>query len=313
MEYTCSYSFKVDNTKINSATITSSCALQDLTKSPEQIARSVLSKAMNRINGSMTLGAIYVTHLIMGHGDSYLSYDTQIVNFNAYVRHLHPSHAERLFPNASSAGHLVQTLVTNEDGSAGPVRFNNEVLTFIRRHPALHKLSPVELAMAFYLDRHPKKTPLPLCLDAAHPMATTHGHRKRSTFVLPQFVSDPPLRPADTAPLEDREAYAAYALTVFYSEHYIKDLEGLNMWEQLRSWEDLAQQGNGPRGADLDVFALRMLKNVETMAAARAVTRENNAVLKAARAAAKAAARAHEVRKSSNVTYSNVTLTGSLL
>ena len=45
--------------------------------------------------------------------------------------------------------------------------------------------------------------------------------------------------------------------------------------------------------------------NVETMAAARAVTRENNAVLKAARAAAKAAARAHEVSKSLNVTIPN--------
>ena len=67
------------------------------------------------------------------------------------------------------------------------------------------------------------------------------GHRKRSTFVLLQFVSDRPLRPVDTAPLEDREAYAAYALTVFYSEHYVKDLEGSNMLEQLRSWEDLTQ------------------------------------------------------------------------
>jgi len=288
----------VDNAKINTATITSSNVLQDLTKSPEQIARSVLSKAMNSINGSMTLGAIYVTHLLLGHGDSYLSYDTQIVNFVAYVRHFYPSHAGRLFPDASTS-HLTQQLTApnnDDDADDGVMRFSNEVVNFVRRHPTLHKLSPLELAMTFQLRPNPKNKTHPLCLDPAHPLAATHGHQGRSRFVIPQFISYAPPRPPETAPLEDRVAYAAYALAVFYSEHFVKDLSGSNLWEQLRSWEDLARQGQGPRGSDLDAFAFRMLKNVETMASAREAMKESSAILKASRAAAKAASRAQQVQ-----------------
>ena len=290
-EYTCSYSFKIDNILINIACIITASALQDLTKTPEQIARSVLAKAMNRIHGAMTMGAIYVSHLLLGHGDSYISYKTQIVNFIAYVRHFKPSHAQRLFPDASS-GQLIQRLTIDSEGSAG---FVNEVLTYVRRDPALYRLSPLEMAMCIQLAPHPKNKTTPFLLQLGHPMAVTHGVRPKTRFVLPQFLSDPPPRPADSAPVEDREDYAAYARSVFYSDKFLDRLEGPTLWDQLLFWEDQTRQKKGPRGAELDAFALRMLKNVENMAAARLVSRKNRSVLRATRAAARAAAKAQEV------------------
>ena len=291
-EYCCSYSFKIDNILINIACIITASALQDLTKSPEQVARSVLAKAMNRIHGSMTMGAIYVSHLLLGHGDSYISYKTQIVNFIAYVRHFRPSHAQRLFPDASS-GQLIQRLAIDSEGTTG---FVNEVLTFIKRDPALYRLSPMEMAICIQVAPHPKKKNTPFLLQEGHPMTATHGLRPKTRFVLPQFLHDPPPRPADTAPVEDREDYAAYALSVFYSDKYMDRLQGATLWDKLLSWEDLTRRNKGPRGADLDTFALRMLTNVDNMAAARLVSRKDRSTLKSTRAAARAAARAQEVR-----------------
>ena len=46
----------------------------------------------------------------------------------------------------------------------------------------------------------------------------------------------------------------------------------------------------------LDAFAIRMLTNVENQAEARLTSKKDNAILKASRAAARAALRAQEVR-----------------
>ncbi len=277
----------------------SSGILQDLTKTPEQIARSVLAKAQNRINGSMTLGAIYVTHLIMGNGDSYCSFNTQVVNYVAYVQHFFPERANRLFP--SYASKLYHRPVQDPDDESIYV-FYNELDTYNLRSSSLQILSPLEYVMAVRLDKHPKTKPLPLMLDPAHPLARTHGLRPRteSTYVIPQFLHNAPRRPRPDAPSEEREDYAAYALTVFFSHACIPELQGLNLWDKLRAWEQGADTQRSKRIPNLDQFALRMLNNVETQAAARDEIKRDKATLRASRAAAKAAAAAEQVCEQSS-------------
>ena len=292
-EYTVKYSLKDDNTKRNDAFITSSFFLQDLTKTDDQRARSVLARAMNRITGSMTLGAIYVTHLLLGHGDSYLSYDTQIINFVAYVRHFYPAAADRLFPSSASSQLMQRAAVNPEDGSICLV---DEVMTFNLKNKAIASLSPVELAMTFQLTPHPESKPHPLQLDSTHPMAGTHGHRQRSKFVVPQFLTNPPPRPDSSAPLQDKEDYAAYALSVFFNNEYLSKLPEGTLWEKLEAWREGRCRPRSAVFPGLDEFAVRMLTNVENQAAARLVIRHDAAFLKASRAAAKAAAQAQQVR-----------------
>ncbi len=55
------------------------------------------------------------------------------------------------------------------------------------RNPApMPPLSPLELAMGFVLDRHPKAFPRPLTpLDSDHPQYLTHGHKRRPRPVVP--------------------------------------------------------------------------------------------------------------------------------
>ena len=178
----------------------------------------------------------------------------------------------------------------------------SEVDTYLKRNAALHHLSPVELSMGFYLDRHPKTFKLPLELQWDHPQSQTHGHRPRSDgkthpFVVPQFIMDAPVCPVPEASMEAKEDYASYALSVFFSFDFIPSLHGDTMWEKLESW----RRGQAPRdGAvgikGLDAFAIRMLTNVENQAEARLTSKKDNARLKASRAAARAALRAQEVR-----------------
>ena len=276
-EYFSSYSFKADNCKINTALIVSASLLQIETKTPEQIARSVLAKAMNRITGSMTLGAIYVAHLLLGRGDSYLSYKTQIVDFKAYVRWLCPDHAHHLFSTSASDGNVLHTMVV--DANSNHVDLMTEVQSYKYRHPALSPLSPIELAMGFILDRHPKTFDRPLSLDPSHPKALTHGHKPRPRPVVPQFIANHPARPDDSAPPAEKEAYAAFALSVFYSNRLVEDLgePGCTLWEKLQAWQE-----EKPRG-DLDVFALRLLRNAECQAAAREVMSQNAKTLRMTR------------------------------
>lgn len=278
-EYFSSYSFKADNIKVNSALIVAASLLQGETKTPKQVARSVLAKALNRITGSMTLGAIYVAHLLLGHGDSYISYQTQIVDFRAYVRAFYPSHAHRLFSSSPVAGETAHSVAINwEEGTAQLV---TEVQTYKCRNGALGDLSPVELAMGFDLDRHPPTKTLPLDLHEDHPKASTHGHRRRPRPVLPQFISNLPPRPDDSSHDEDREAYAAYALALFYSDRRLGDLgePGDTLWQQLQAWP--IQKPRGP----LDTFALRMLGNAERQAAAREAMSRNAHIMRMSRKA----------------------------
>ena len=54
-------------------------------------------------------------------------------------------------------------------------------------------------------------------LRRRHPQSRTHVLALRSRFVVPQICRDPPPRPADESPEDDKEAYAAFALGLFSS------------------------------------------------------------------------------------------------
>ncbi len=70
--YFSSYAFKAESVNINSALVVSANLLQVQTKTPKQNSRSFLARSMNRITGSMTLGAIYVAHLLLAPTSTYL-------------------------------------------------------------------------------------------------------------------------------------------------------------------------------------------------------------------------------------------------
>ena len=276
-EYFSSYAFKADCININTALFTSATLLQKQTKTPEQASKSVLARAMNRITGSMTLGAIYVAHLLLGRGDSYLSYKTQILDFKAYVRWLWPDHAHHLFSGSSSYGSTAHTMAVQSD--SGQVVLVNEVQAYKFRNAALSPLSPMELAMGFVLERNPKNSPRPLSLKSEHPQCHTHSHKRRPNPVVAQFVANHPPRPADSASDNEKEAYAAYALSVFYSDRLVQDLGemGGTLWEKLSAWAL-----HRPRG-DLDELGLGMLGNAELQAAARLAMSQESANLRMSR------------------------------
>ncbi len=115
-EYASSYSFKADAIHINTRFIATVKILQDQTKTPQQIARSVLIKvgsitrvtlaslvgafysyyisltngyffvqALNLCNGGVTLGAIMVATVLLGYGESHVSYKTKAHDMRAYA------------------------------------------------------------------------------------------------------------------------------------------------------------------------------------------------------------------------------------
>lgn len=89
-EYIASYVFKADDVTSTANFIAAATALQELrskgTKTKEQIATSVLCKVANAVNKGVTLGAVYVSHLLFGHADAILSYKPQMINISAYLR-----------------------------------------------------------------------------------------------------------------------------------------------------------------------------------------------------------------------------------
>jgi len=89
-EYIASYVFKADDVTSTANFIAAATALMELrnkgVKTREQIAASVLSKVANAVNKSVTLGAVYVAHLMFGHADAILSYKPQVMNIASYVR-----------------------------------------------------------------------------------------------------------------------------------------------------------------------------------------------------------------------------------
>jgi len=88
-EYVASYAFKDDDTTNTANFVAASNSLLKIraagVRDKESIASCVLGKVANAVNKSISLGAVYVSHLMSGHADAMLSYDTVLVNLAAYM------------------------------------------------------------------------------------------------------------------------------------------------------------------------------------------------------------------------------------
>jgi hypothetical protein len=126
--------------------------------------------------------------------------------------------------------------------------------------------SPYELHMAFDCVKDAKSSVgFPLSPIDGIPQTTAYRHKPRRdragrAFIhIPQFYNEPPARPTDDAPSEQKEVYAVFALSVFYP--YDRWLSKLPVcptyWETFLAWEAAR-----PRG-DRDVFAFQALANVQ--------------------------------------------------
>lgn len=283
-EYMVSYSLKADNVDANTKLIIAGSLLESHTKSEEQIGRSVLTKALNRVAGSMTYGAIYVARLLLGRGDSYISYNTQVVDFRGFLRALPVSkdYAHHLSSPSPHSAEVVHTLSSDKDGTK--VVLVTDVLSYTLRNDALKLLSPVELAMGFEVYPHPKTKKRPLFFQSAHPKEDTHGHKVRNFPVLPQFISNLPIKPHEFAPSLEREIYAAFALAIFYSDQLVDGLQGDTLWSKLQDWETRRPRNIG--SLRLDDFALTMLENANNQALARAAMSRDTKVMRMSRKAA---------------------------
>jgi hypothetical protein len=137
----------------------------------------------------------------------------------------------------------------------------------------MHILSPIELSMMFKLDKQRTKASALLALQEPHPLASSHGHNPRTTAVLPQIISELPVRPADDGDPDEKEAYARVILANFFPYSAVPH-EGDTLWAKMAYWRDKKPRDTKPReemGDDgvikkipeqkLDTLALRMVEN----------------------------------------------------
>ncbi|KXZ42275.1 hypothetical protein GPECTOR_170g190 [Gonium pectorale] len=165
-------------------------------------------------------------------------------------------------PPAAPAAHLPDPLPST-------VHLVNRMRDYLHRGTALQQYSPIVMTMFFYKrTRTAASTTTPaLQLDPAHPQFATHAWSRRQIPYIPQPLSDPPVRPADTSTdpfLRDR--YAAFALGTFaaYSATAPLDLSG-GLWAAYRRYFF-----DGPDAGALHVrLARHMLDNVDLLARVR--------------------------------------------
>ncbi|KXZ42273.1 hypothetical protein GPECTOR_170g188 [Gonium pectorale] len=165
-------------------------------------------------------------------------------------------------PPGAPAAHLPDPLPST-------VHLVNRMRDYLHRGAALQQYSPIVMTMFFYKrTRSAASTITPaLQLDPTHPQFTTHGWSRRQVPYIPQPLSDPPVRPADTSTdpfLRDR--YAAFALGTFaaYSATAPLDLSG-GLWAAYRRYFF-----DGPDAGALHVrLARHMLDNVDLLARVR--------------------------------------------
>ena len=281
-EYTTKYTTKPELSKINTATIMSAYLISRATKTAQQVATSIISKCLNTINGTITYPLVLLSTYLLGHGDHFMSHVTAVHSPYAFTVTLLPlSSARDLDGTTCEVVH--QDPVSNDSGS---VIHTLPPLDYYRaRHQALSAWSPVEMVMAFKAGKAQTLPAKQLLLLDTHPLHLTHGHTPLAIECLPQLVSEPPSRPSSTAIPSECEAYAAFAISNFFSDWLFTELHGANLWEKMLDWE-----ARHPRGWP-DRLAWRMLGNIQLRVRARLLMAEDAREVRAQLKSSKAAGR----------------------
>ena len=266
--YIHAYDFKADNVNITQPILMMSSILQDETKSQVQICRSVIAKAMNKVNGAMTYGSVFCSHLMQGYEGTVISYKTKVHDIRPFLAQFFPKWC---VSQVRENGEKEQVQLQLEQDDMNACHLVDDVLNYTHRHEALENLSPIEMTMAFIFDKADTKASKALLIQDGHPLAGSHGHKPRKTNVVPQFISNPPLRPKDNGERESQDSYAAFALSNFYSDRLIHLLEGESLWDKYTYWRDNKPRNDLEEVIELDTLAFRMLDNAQGMAEARAL------------------------------------------
>ena len=256
-EYICSYNFKSEIVSINTGLLNICKALEDESRTDKQKITSVITKALNKINGSLVIGPIYALYVIFNGSNYHISYNNQIHNLIAFTKALRP-----VASNFDEESNLVQRLVVD---STDNVSFSSDVDDYRYRPLAMSALSPIEVKMAFEFGTANTVESHKLAVMPPHAECETHGFKsiKRDKHTVPQFISNPPPRPDADADNEIKDAYSSYALANFYSDRG-PELHGTSSWDKMQDWFK-----RRPRG-QLDVLALHLLENTDNIAKARA-------------------------------------------
>jgi hypothetical protein len=260
-EYVTKYTTKADETaKANDALLHAATKIHQkheeagaAHKPPFKRSRSTLARCMNKIVGTQTYGIVLASTYLLGYGDHDFSHQCKVHNASAFASMLHTDFAH----SCTDESH--QTLVGSGEGDTDRVFMTDAVANYHARSAALQSCSPIEMTMAFSLERHRSGTPHMLRLNANHPQYMTHSFTAPRTLSLPQLISNPPLCPADdSTDTAAQQRYAAWALANYFPNGAMLDaLAGETLWEKMLDWRE-----SRPRGAR-DNLAFRMLHNLQ--------------------------------------------------
>lgn len=253
--------------------LTASGLLDAPERSNEQKAKTMISKFLNAINGSFSIPLIMTASHLLGHGDSWFPLDTvtyDIRNHWSLLANKYSVSTSMHFN--SSENHEVQVEVDADDQVSldSAVHIVASKAAYLSRCHALDDWSPFEVAMAFNITKVRSKTVAALKLLSDYPGRKDTGHQPRDSIAIPQFYSEPPMLPVDSATDDEKNNYAAFALGNFFPyDRMLHLLEGDSLWQMYTYWVE-----NKPR-KDRDDLAVTMLKNLNVRSIALMESRQD--------------------------------------
>ena len=266
-EYSSKYSTKSDNTPENIRTLQ---VAKVLAEKNEKTARTILTKLLNRITGSVSYPLVMLSSYLLGHGDFWFPIGTAAHNYWSFQQDLLSQQKGIMYED----GEVNVTLNYVLKGGKTYTSATTPVTDYKSRSPYLTQWSPVEVTMAFDLKPAKTRASRTFALIEPHPKALIHGHNPRKDIVLPQSFSSNPARPDDAASQEDKETYAAFALGNFYPyDRAHNDLNGTTLWDKYKYWVDTMPRGKA------DALAKTMLHNLDQSAQVRDLMKAESAAV----------------------------------
>ena len=261
-EYCSKYACKADSTDLNKGTLLTAHIMSNVNKTDVQKSTCIIQSMLNMINGSIAYPLVLTTSYLLGHGDYWFPHKT--VHYDPYPFTAVLKQTLQLNATADDGDDTTtHDLVTSTDGTICVMQKN--LSEYQHRNDALSNWSSVELAMSFSCGPSTSKASQLLKLRDGH-SKPDHGHNPRTeaAMSLPQFSKELPLCPADTAPYEEKELWAAFALGNFFPYDRCSDvLLGDCLWDKIMHWRTAK-----PRGI-ADTLAWTWLDNIQLRCLAR--------------------------------------------
>ena len=269
-EYACKYCCKKEAAKQNHAFLDAAMDLVEEKDKPlERIAKSLLAKFLNSINGSITISLVMMTGCLLGHDDHWFPLHTTSYDIRWHEKKLKSKYKCLDEVDQLQEDTLACKLEMDEDNDQF-LKLTTQVDGYLNRCTDLQDWSSYELTMCFNIVKIRSKSTSSLRLQETSTMEN-YGHQPRESISVPQPYTEFPMRPNDDSSIEDKNSFAAFALGNFYPydvDKWWNKLFGDTLWEKFLYWEKAK-----PRG-ERDHMVLRMLQNIETRCKARLVMKQ---------------------------------------